>query len=75
MIFLSNKLEFQCLGLLYIKFWMVHFGYRMVSFVFWMVYLVLQTVNFILLMILDWVIGDSDDVIGILDGDYVICDD
>ena len=22
-----------------------------------------------------WILGDWDDVIGILDGDYVICDD
>jgi len=65
-------------GLVYIEFWMVHLGYRMVYFVFWMVYLVLSTVYFIFCTIFHFkwlVFGDLDDGIGILDGDYVICND
>ena len=50
----------------------------MVYFVFWMFNLVLLTENLICLVIFyfkGWILGDWDDVIGILDGDYVICDD
>ena len=50
----------------------------MVYFVFWMFHLVLLTENLICLVIFyfkGWIFGDLDDVIGILDGDYVICDD
>ena len=50
----------------------------MVYFVFWMFNLVLLTENLICLVIFyfkGWILGDWDDVIGILDGDYVICND
>ena len=50
----------------------------MVYFVFWMFNLVLLTENLICLVIFyfkGWILGDRDDVIGILDGDYVICND
>ena len=50
----------------------------LVYFVFWMFHLVLLTENLICLVIFyfkGWILGDWDDVIGILDGDYVICND
>ena len=50
----------------------------LVYFVFWMFHLVLLTENLICLVIFyfkGWILGDWDDVIGILDGHYVICDD
>ena len=56
--------------LVYIEFWMLHFGYGMVYFVFWMFHLVLLTENLICLVIFyfkGWILGDWDDVIGILD--------
>ena len=50
----------------------------MVYFVFWMFHLVLLTENLICLVIFyfkGWIFGNWGDVIGILDGDYLICED